>query len=146
MTTPKFPYIVKFAFALISVTLLVYWLTVLEDILVPLFIAVILAMALFPIAHWLEKIGLGRVWAVGLTLIIFMMFSVGIIWLASSQIASFSEMIPKLEERFTHLFLQAQRWTEDTFHVGRRTQNAKLRQYGTGILSSGGYVLPQLFP
>jgi putative heme transporter len=140
MTTPRFPYIVKFAFALISVTILVYWLIVLEDILVPLFIAVILAMALFPIANWLEKIGLGRVWAVGITLILFMMFSVGIIWLASNQISSFSEMFPKLEERFRHLFLQAQRWTEDTFHIGRRAQNAKLRQYGTGMLNSGGYV------
>ncbi len=140
MTTPKFPYIVKFAFALLSVTLLVYWLKVLEDILVPLFIAVILAMAIFPISNWLEKIGLGRVWAVTFALIIFVLFSGGIIWLASSEIASFSEIFPQLEERFRHLFLQAQRWTEDTFHVGRRTQNARLRQYGTGILSSGGTV------
>lgn len=136
----RFPFIIKFAFSLISVTILVYWLMVLQDILVPFFVAVILSMALFPLSSWLEKIGLGRVFAVTIALVCFLMIAIGIIWLASTQIASFSEMFPQLEKRFTHLFLQGQRWTEEHFHVGRRTQNAKLRQYGTGILSSGGTV------
>ncbi|MDR6560343.1 MULTISPECIES: AI-2E family transporter [unclassified Arcicella] len=136
----RFPFILKFAFSLISVTILVYWLVVLQDILVPFYVAVILAMALFPISNWLEKIGLGRVAGVTIALILFLVISVGVIWLASTQIASFSEMFPQLEKRFTDLFLQCQRWTEQHFHVGRKMQNDKLRQYATGMLSSGGVV------
>ena len=63
--------VAKFAFALVSVTILVYWLMVLQDILVPLFISIILSMSVFPVANWLENRGLGRVWAVTLTLILF---------------------------------------------------------------------------
>ncbi|MEA5260668.1 AI-2E family transporter [Arcicella aquatica] len=136
----RFPFILKFAFSLISVTILVYWLVVLQDILVPFYVAVILAMALFPISNWLEKIGLGRVAGVTIALILFLVISVGVIWLASTQIASFTEMFPQLEKRFTDLYLQFQRWTEQHFHVGRKMQNAKLRQYATGMLSSGGVV------
>lgn len=136
----RFPFIVKFAFSLISVTILVYWMMVLQDILVPFFVAVILAMALFPHSNKLEKIGLGRTFAITISLIVFLLITVGLIWLASTQIASFSEMFPQLEKRFENLFFQGQRWTEQHFHVGRNTQNAKLRQYGTGILSSGASV------
>lgn len=136
----RFPFIIKFAFSLISVTILVYWMMVLQDILVPFFVAVILSMALFPLSNLLEKIGLGRTLSITISLLFFLMITVGVIWLASTQIASFSEMFPQLEKRFEHLFLQGQRWTEEHFHVGRKTQNAKLRQYGTGILSSGGSV------
>lgn len=136
----RFPFIVKFTFSLISVTILVYWMMVLQDILVPFFVAVILAMALFPLSNKLEKIGLGRTFAITISLIVFLLITVGLIWLASTQIASFSEMFPQLEKRFENLFFQGQRWTEQHFHVGRNTQNAKLRQYGTGILSSGASV------
>jgi len=136
----RFPFIIKFAFSLISVTILVYWLVVLQDILVPFYVAVILAMALFPISNWLEKIGLGRVAGVTIALLLFLVISAGVIWLASTQIASFTEMFPQLEKRFTDLFLQCQRWTEQHFHVGRKIQNDKLRQYATGMLSSGGVV------
>ncbi|MES2518636.1 MAG: AI-2E family transporter [Bacteroidota bacterium] len=137
MTSFKLPFIGRFAFALISVTILVYWLMVLQDILVPFFIAIILSMAIFPVANWLENKGLGRVWAVSFTLLLFTIIALGIIWLASSQVAEFGEMLPQLEKRFTLWFNQIQRWAESIFHVGKKTQIAQLRKYGTGFLSTG---------
>ncbi|MCU0470714.1 MAG: AI-2E family transporter [Arcicella sp.] len=138
MTNFKLPFIGRFAFALISITILVYWLMVLQDILVPLFIAILLSMSIFPIANWLESKGLGRVWSVSFTLLLFTVIAIGIIWLASIQVSAFGEMIPQLEKRATDWINEIQRWAENTFHVGRKTQIAKLRQYGTGFLSSGG--------
>lgn len=138
MTNFKLPFIGRFAFALISITILVYWLMVLQDILVPLFIAILLSMSIFPIANWLESKGLGRVWSVSFTLLLFTVVAIGIIWLASIQVSAFGEMIPQLEKRATDWINEIQRWAENTFHVGRKTQIAKLRQYGTGFLSSGG--------
>lgn len=134
------PFIAKFAFALIAVTILVYWLMVLHDILVPLFIAVILSMSIFPVANWLENKGLGRVWAVTLTLILFTIIAGSIIWLASTQISSFGEMLPQLQIKFLDWGNKIQLWAENTFHIARKAQIAKLRQYGNGILSSGGTV------
>lgn len=134
----KLPFIGKLAFALISVTILIYWLMVLQDILVPVFISIILSMAIFPICNWLENKRFGRILAVIITLILFSIVAVGVIWLASTQIANFGEMLPQLQKRFTLWSDQIQRWAEHTFHVGRKTQIAQLRQYASGMLSSGG--------
>jgi predicted PurR-regulated permease PerM len=134
----KLPFVAKLALALISVTILVYWLVVLQDVLVPVLIAMILSMSIFPIANWLEVKGLGRVWAVTITLILFTAVAIGIIYLASTQIANFGEMIPQLEKRILDWFNQIQRWGENTLHVGKQAQISQLRKYGTGMLSSGG--------
>ena len=136
----KLPFIAKFAFALMAVTILVYWLVVLQDILVPLFISIILSMSVFPVANWLENKGLGRVWAVTLTLILFSVVAGCIIWLASTQIGSFGEMLPQLQTRFLDLSKKLQLWAENNLHIAKQAQIAKLKQYGSGILSSGGTV------
>jgi len=134
----KLPFVAKLALALISVTILVYWLVVLQTVLVPVLIAMILSMSIFPLANWLENKGLGRVWAVTITLILFTAVAVGVIWLASTQIANFGEMIPQLEKRILDWFNQIQRWGENTLHVAKQAQIIQLKKYGTGMLSSGG--------
>lgn len=134
----KLPFSVKLAFILVSITILIYWLMILQDILVPLFISIILSMAIFPICNWLENKRFGRIWAVVITLILFSVVASGIIWLASSQVANFGEMLPQLEKRFISWSNQIQRWAESIFHVGKKAQIAQLRKYGTGMLSSGG--------
>lgn len=136
----RLPFIAKFAFALIVVTILVYWLVVLQDILVPLFVSIILSMSIFPIANWLENRGLGRVWAVTITLILFSVIAGSIVWLASTQIGSFGEMLPQLQTRFLDLANKLQLWAEDNFHIAKQAQIARLKQYGSGMLSSGGTV------
>ena len=136
----KLPFVAKLALALISVTILVYWLVVLQDILVPVLIAMILSMSIFPVANWLENKGLSRVWAVTITLILFTAVAAGIIYLASTQVSNFGEMIPQLQAKIMNWFNQIQRWAESTFHVERQAQIAQLRKYGTGMLSSGGTV------
>lgn len=134
------PFIAKFAFSLMAVTILVYWLVVLQDILVPLFIAIILSISVFPIANWLENKGLSRVLAVTITLILFSLVTGLIIWLASTQIGNFGEMLPQLQTRFLDLANKVQLWAEDKFHIAKKAQIAKLKQYGSGMLSSGGTV------
>jgi putative heme transporter len=134
------PFIAKFAFALIAVTILVYWLVVLQDILVPLFVSIILSMSVFPVANWLENRGLSRVWSVTITLILFSIIAGIIIWLASTQIGSFAEMLPQLQKRFLDLANKLQLWAENNLHIAKQAQIAKLKQYGSGMLSSGGTV------
>ena len=134
------PFVARFAFALMAVTILVYWLMVLQDILVPFFISIILSMSIFPVANWLENKGLGRIWAIILTLLLFSGIAGFIIWLASSQVGSFGEMLPQLQTRFLDLVNKLQLWAEDNLHIAKQAQIAKLRQYGSGMLSSGGSV------
>jgi putative heme transporter len=134
------PFIVKFAFSLMAITILVYWLVVLQDILVPLFISIILSMSVYPVANWLENKFLGRVWAVTITLILFSIVAGIIVWLASTQIASFGEMLPQLQKKFLDLTTKLQMWAENNLHIARQAQIAQLKKYGSGMLSSGGTV------
>jgi putative heme transporter len=136
----QLPFIAKFAFALIAVTILVYWLVVLQDILVPLLVSIILSMSVFPVDNWLENKGLGRVWAITITLILFSVIAGAVIWLASTQISNFGEMLPQLQKRFLDLANKLQLWAEDNFHIAKQAQIARLKQYGSGMLSSGGTV------
>ena len=134
------PFIAKLAFALVSVTVLVYWLMVLQDILVPFFVSIILSMSVFPVANWLENKGLGRVWAITITLILFSVIAGVIVYLASTQIGSFAEMLPQLQKRFLDLAKKLQLWGENNLHIAKQAQIAKLKQYSSGMLSSGGTV------
>lgn len=136
----KLPFIAKFAFALIAVTILVYWLVVLQDILVPFFISIILSMSVYPVANWLENKGIGRVWAIAITLILFLVIAGSIIWLASTQIGNFGEMLPQLQTRSLDLANKLQLWAENNLHIAKQAQIAKLKQYSSGMLSSGGTV------
>ena len=69
-----------------------------------------------------------------------MLFRSVIIWLASTQIGSFAEMLPQLQKRFLDLANKLQLWAEDNLHIAKQAQIAKLKQYGSGMLSSGGTV------
>jgi len=134
----KLPFIGKLAFALISITILIYWLIALQDILVPVFISIILSMAIFPLCNWQENRGLARIVAVIITLLLFSVIALGVLWLASNQIADFGQMLPQLTKRFILWSDQIQRWASQTFHVGKKTQIAQLRQYAIGMFSNGG--------
>jgi putative heme transporter len=139
-TTQRLPYIARFAFALITVSILVYWLRILQDILVPLFISIILSMSVLPISNWLENKGLNRIWAVNITLVLFSVMAGFIIYLASAQIGSFGEMLPQLQTKFLDLVSKLQVWAENNFHIAKKAQVAQLKKYSSGMLSSGGTV------
>jgi len=96
MIPQRLSFNVKLPLALISITVIIYWLSMLQAILVPFLISIILSILLFPVCAWLESKKVGRVLAITLTLILFICIIGLIIYLASTQIAGFSEMIPQL--------------------------------------------------
>ena len=92
----QWPYAARLAFVLICITILVYWMSVLAGIITPLLFSIIFAIALYPPAAYLERKKCSRLTAVSITIVLFSLISVGIIWLLAYQITDFSTMWPQL--------------------------------------------------
>src|SRR6218665_923711 len=113
MLPERLPFNVKLPLALISITIIVFWLSILESVLVPFIISIILSILLFPLCDWFEKKGIGRVLAITITLVLFTVLIGVIIYLASTQIAGFSEMIPQLLDKLEKAYNNLLTWTSE---------------------------------
>ncbi|MBA4854012.1 AI-2E family transporter [Emticicia sp. BO119] len=141
MLPERLPFNIKLPLALISITVVVYWLSILESVLVPFIISIILSILLFPVCHWLEKRKMGRVLAITITLVLFTVLIGVIVYLASTQIAGFSEMIPQLLDKLEKAYNNLLRWTSEKFDLSIETQTDQLNTYANQLLDRGGVVV-----
>jgi predicted PurR-regulated permease PerM len=141
MLPERLPFHVKLPLALISITIIVFWLSILESVLVPFIISIILSILLFPLCDWFEKRKVGRVLAITITLILFTVLIGVIIYLASTQIAGFSEMIPQLIDKLEKAYNNLLNWTSRKFDLSIETQTDQLNTYANQLLDKGGVVV-----
>ena len=126
---------------MIVVTVLVYWLSVLQDILIPFALSIVLAMLLFPLAQWLEKKRIPRTWAVLIAILFFTIVLGGLMTLASYQVVSLSEIVPQMINKLQIVFDKAQIWATQTFGIGPKRQMAELQKLGQNSLKTGGSIV-----
>lgn len=141
MLPERLPFNIKLPLALISITIIVFWLSILESVLVPFIISIILSILLFPLCDWFEKKKMGRVLAITITLILFTALIGVIVYLASTQIAGFSEMIPQLLDKLEKAYNNLLRWTSEKFELSIETQTNQLNTYTNQLLAKGGTVV-----
>jgi len=141
MIPQRLSFNVKLPLALISITVIIYWLSMLQAILVPFLISIILSILLFPVCAWLESKKVGRVLAITLTLILFICIIGLIIYLASTQIAGFSEMIPQLMRKLELAYDNILKWTAAKFNMSVEKQTNQVDNYTDKLISNGGTVV-----
>ncbi|MFT3979053.1 MAG: AI-2E family transporter [Ferruginibacter sp.] len=125
-TTLKFPFYLKASIILLGLTLLFNVLYMLKDILVPIAFAMLIAILLNPAVNKLICWKIPKVVAILLVLLLAILVTAGIVIFISSQLASFSELAPQLQERGTQILEQATGWIKETFNVPEATQIQKL--------------------
>ncbi|WP_460470982.1 AI-2E family transporter [Emticicia fontis] len=141
MLPERLPFNIKLPLALLSITIVVFWLSILESVLVPFIISIILSILLFPLCDWFEKRKVGRVLAITITLVLFTVLIGVIIYLASTQIAGFSEMIPQLLDKLEKAYNNLLKWTSEKFDLSIETQTNQLNTYANQLLARGGTVV-----
>ncbi|MCB2376935.1 AI-2E family transporter [Hymenobacter sp. BT635] len=107
--------IVQFTYILLAGVLLVYSLKVLDDVLLPLAFAAVFTLLLLPICRWLERHGIGRIWAIILCLLLLIVIFAGIVLAFGSQLTQFKDELPKLQVKTMEFFNQAQEWAHQRF-------------------------------
>ncbi|WP_259016878.1 AI-2E family transporter [Emticicia fluvialis] len=141
MPPQRLPFNLKLPLALLSITIIVYWLSVLEAVLVPFIISIILSILLFPVCDWLEKRKVNRVLAITITLVLFVVLIATIVYLASTQVRGFSKMIPQLISKVELAYKNLLSWTSKKFALSMETQVDQLNNYTDQIINQGGAVV-----
>jgi predicted PurR-regulated permease PerM len=133
----NFPYVVRLAFALICVTILVYWMYILDSIVPLLLFSILFAMAMYPLVAWLERKNLGRVVSITIGILTFTLVGAGIVAILCYQVADFTEMLPQLTEKVNESLNKIQLWAFDRFKIPPSRQLNELQKYTQNLANSG---------
>jgi predicted PurR-regulated permease PerM len=135
------PFYVKFALNLLTIILLGGLIFIGQDILMPLFFAIVLAILLLPVNNRLEKWHVPRVPAMLLSILLALLVIGGIIYFLSSQVAGFVKDLPSIKQHFTEHLHTVQKWISETFHFSYKEQDKAVADATNGLKDSGGSVV-----
>ncbi len=142
MNALKLPFTAKLALVIISLIGIGYLVKLGQSILAPFFLAFLLALLFEPIASFMEKkLRFSR--SISSIVSVFLMFIIlgGLGYFFGSQLANFSDDIPKLEKQFTSVFHDLQLWVSNTFHLQINKQFEYINEGLNKLLSSTGIIL-----
>lgn len=137
----KLPYSAKLLISLLCVSIIVWWMFVLQEILILLSFSVLFAMLLFPLCHFLEKWYFPRTLAIFVCLLITLAIVVGLVSLASMQLADLSDELPAFQRKAEGLMNNLQTWAAKNFNISRKKQVTEFRNQSLNLLKNSGYIV-----
>ena len=137
----QWPYVARLAFSLICVTILVYWMYVLGDIVTLLLCAILLSIAMYPLEAWLERKKVSRPIAISLSILIFTLLGAGVMVFLYYQVSDFTAMLPQLIKKVTTSLATVQQWAYQNFKISPGKQLNELQKYSQNIADGGGAVV-----
>ncbi len=143
MKEVSYPFYIKAPAVLLGLSLFIYILIILQDILVPVCFATLIAILLNPVVNKLIKWRIPKPVSIALALLLAFTAFAALLYFLASQISHFSEMVPQLKQRSQQIIGQLQQWLETTFNYPRAKQNTALQNaeksmqpFLTGVLGS----------
>lgn len=133
--------LVKFNLILLLFFLVFGGLYFASSFLIPLVFAGILAMLMSPLSAKLEARGLNKALAAFLCILLLVLFFVGIGFLLSTQVASFTEDIPQIEKRINEQVWSVQMYVQETFGISPQEQEQAVKDGSEGSGGIGGMVV-----
>jgi len=115
-TQIKQPAVVHYTFLLIGLSLLVFVLHKLDDLLLPLIYAILLSLLLMPLVTKLEKWRWPRMLAIAAAILLVVLFIAGLFTFFGSQIISLRGELPLIQSKLVVLFDQQQQLLSKRFH------------------------------
>lgn len=137
----KLPYAAKLVIGLLIVSILVWWMYILQEILILISFAILFSLLLFPLCNRLEKWKFPRTLAISLCLIISTAIVAGLIFLVFMQIANFSDDFPTFQKKGMVIIDNLQSWASKYLQISRRKQVTELRKQSLSLLQNGGTVV-----
>ena len=141
MQEPIMPLYQKVSYILVSILAAGFLLQWCHNLLMPLTLGFLLALALYPLASWLERKRFPRFLAILVAL-----FSVGIVlglmaWLLVGQLNNFASEVPLLIHKFELLFKDLQVYIEEKSMIDSSGQIALLQDAATQIFSTATSIM-----
>lgn len=136
------PFYFKLAMVLISLIALGYISVLAKEILCPLLFALLFAILLLPLAHFLElKFKFARSAASGISVILLLFFLALILYLVGSQITRLSHDWPMFKQQLTMSLDNIRQWISLKFHIDIDKQMNYFNSATSRILSEGTSLL-----
>ncbi|WP_221394479.1 AI-2E family transporter [Dyadobacter sp. NIV53] len=107
-----------------------------QDILVPLALAVLLAVLLRPVEGWLMHRGIPKVLSISIAVLLAVLILAGITILLSMQISDFSDDVPKLKRNINDAYRDVRRWIRREYSVSYWQQDQYVKKAQTQTLES----------
>jgi predicted PurR-regulated permease PerM len=141
----SWPFYAKLTFNLLTIVLIAVIIFLGQDILMPLCFSIILAFVLLPLNKWLVKKGLPQVPSMLLSIFVALLFIGGIIYFLSSQLAAFTDDLPRIKYNLNRHIYTIQQWIRDNFNISRREQQQAVQSATQDIQTTGPGVLGTTF-
>ena len=140
MFIKKAPLSFRMASILVSMVVIIYGLSVLQDVLIPLIFSAIFAILLLPMCRFFERIRIPRSLSILLSLIITIAILCVFVYLVYLEIMSFEEILPQLSDKGEVWFRKVQVFIYQEFNIGRKTQLKEGQKYLTEFVKNNGDI------
>lgn len=132
---------IKIASNLLILVLIVLIFYTLQSIIIPILFSIIFSVLMLPIAERLEKWGINRGMASIFTLLILIIFFVGIGYLIISQTINIGQDASDIVNKIKSLAIRILEWTSDKFNMSQNELvNRAEAELANSASSIGGYV------
>jgi AI-2 transport protein TqsA len=132
----KFPFYIRLAISLFSVSLILLFMWIGKSLLVPLFFSFLVAILLHPLVIFFEKRRFPRGLASILSLLIFMLLIGGLFYFFSHQVVRLSRDLPSLQEKILAKWQDVQDWISEKYHITNTQQVAYMNKSASGIMNT----------
>ena len=141
----EYPLYIKIPAILISICLICFIFKTLEDVFIPLAFAVLISILLNPLCSRLQK-RVSKVPAILISILLGILFLVGLFYFMSTQISGFLNSLPQLKIKLVALLGDLQVWVQDHFGVDIRQHISSLSTElrNGGLTSTVGTMLGTL--
>src|SRR5690606_874316 len=121
------PYSVRLVFGLLTLVLVVLILYTLQSVLIPVLFSILIAISLFPLTRFFERMRLGKAFSALLAVIIALAVMVAIGWFIVYESILIGKDATSITEKMLNVFESGMNWTQDLFGWNRTEIMEKLR-------------------
>ncbi|HEX8040376.1 MAG TPA: AI-2E family transporter [Chryseosolibacter sp.] len=143
--TNSFPFSARLSFSLLSIALIATAIYLGRSIFIPLFFSIILALILSPVTNYLVRKQMLRFLAILVPVVLAFLIIALLVYFLSFQVSNFFNDMPALDKRFDELLDIAQRWVNETFHVGFSQQERYLSQTAESMKGNSPQFIQKTF-
>jgi len=129
----SYPFYIKAPLILLGLVLTAYILSATADIFIPVAFAMLIAILLNPLYVRMEK-RIAKVPAILLSILVAILFLIGLFYFLSTQIAGFVDKVPLIQKKAGTLMANANVWTDKHFGFNLKKQMDSLNTNGSGLV------------
>jgi predicted PurR-regulated permease PerM len=134
-------FVQNLCYSLLAIVLVVTFLKVLQDILVPLIFAALFAFMLLPVVKYLESKRIPSVSAILISIFLAIGFLVLVFYLIANQITQLDNLLPLLNEKLDLWFEQAQIFLKSNYNLDQTKILKEAQKSMSEILKNGSLLV-----